>query len=442
LFVKGDEVVNTQNDIGAVLNDKLEEHVQILRDAYQASIISLELFQSWVMEALQEVGGETGTFEVAGSELLGQPAFRKTYSDATEIKSGPPNVYSHFNPEAADGILFFAHADKSPDSFEFAKGIPQLIETGDRFCGPGIADDVAGIAAMISALKIYKSLNSSSRQQILIASILGKQGGVFGSYGLMKRFGPLSSAVYLHPAESGGGLEELKVASNGLIEFFIDLEGKPPDSTEVHQAIFSRSAESATDKAFLINSALQEWAREQSDLYHHEAVQAMAGQSFAVCLGLLETGSETEVFEIPLSCRMAGTICFPPGANLQKVRDDFEAELVRITNADSWLRNDHWHLEYGDRIAESSEADVESSFIKESSSIVESVTGNRPRYFYGHSMSDIRYPLQVWHAQAYGIGPLSGNLGKANEWVDKKEYMDSIYIMVELMCRGAGTKHN
>ncbi|MFC1832224.1 M28 family peptidase [Thermodesulfobacteriota bacterium] len=429
--------MNLHNDISVILNDHAEEHAQILRDAYQASIISLESFQNWVLEALQEVGGEAGTFEVAGSELSKQPAFLRTYSNASDLKSGPPNIYCHINPEAADGILFFAHADKSPVSYEFAKDIPQLIENGDRFSGPGIADDVAGIAAMISALKIYKSLSGAPSQQILIASILGKQGGVFGSYGLMKRFGPLSSAVYLHPAESGGGLEELKVASNGLIEFFIDLEGKPPDSTEVHQAIFSRSAESALDKAFLINSALQAWAREQSDIYHHQAVQEMAGQSFAVSLGLLETGSDTEVFEIPLSCQMAGTICFPPGANLQKVEEDFEAVLVRITDADSWLRNGHWQLNYGDRIAESSESAVDSLFIKQSSDIVESVTGTRPRYFYGHSMSDIRYPLQFWHAQAYGIGPRSGDLGKATEWVDKKEYMDSIHIMVELMCRDA-----
>lgn len=433
--------MNPHKDIDVVLNDNIEEHAQVLRDAYQTSIISLESFQNWVIEALQRAGGETGSFEIAGNELSQQPAFLRTFSNATEIKSGPPNVYSHINPEAADGLLFFAHADKSPESFEFAKDIPQLIETGDRFCGPGVADDVAGIAAMISALKIYKSLNSSSPQQILIASILGKQGGVFGSYGLMKRFGPLSSAVYLHPAESGGGLEELKVASNGLIEFLINLEGKPPDSTEVHQAIFSRSAENAIDKAFFINRSLQKWAQQQSDLYHHEAVQAMAGQSFAVSLGLLETGSETEVFEIPLSCRMAGTICFPPGANLQKVKDDFEAELVRITSSDSWLRNGHWQLEYGDRIADSSEAAIESSFIQLSSDIVESVTGKRPRYFYGHSMSDIRYPLQFWRAQAYGIGPRSGDLGKATEWVDKKEYFNSIHIMVELMRRGAGTKH-
>ena len=52
-------------------------------------------------------------------------------------------------------------------------------------------------------------------------------------------------------------------------------------------------------------------------------------------------------------------------------------------------------------------------------------------------MSDIGYPLQYWQAQAFGIGPLSGDLGKESEWVDKEEYFLSISILVELMRRSA-----
>jgi acetylornithine deacetylase/succinyl-diaminopimelate desuccinylase-like protein len=422
-------------DIKSVLDNTLDEHVQILRDAYQASIISLESFQDWVLSEFKKLGTTSGTFEVAGSELNEQQAFLQTYSDPLSIKKGPPNVYAHLNPDAADGVLFFAHADKSPMSFEYAKKIPRMLESGERFSGPGIADDVAGIAAMVSALKIYKSLKHASEQQILIASILGKQGGVFGSYGLMKRFGPLSSAVYLHPAESGGGLGELKIASNGLIEFSIYLEGKPPDSTEVHQAIFSKSAVSALDKAIFIYGRLLKWAETQSVRYRHNAVEDMADQSFAISLGKMQTGSDTEVFEIPLSCTMAGTLCFPPNARLKDVKDNFEKELTLIMASDSWLADGHWRLEYGDRIAESSEAKENSPFIQLSTEIVASFTGTLPSFFYGHSMSDIRYPLQYWKAQAYGIGPLSGDLGKPSEWVEKKEYFLSILILVELMRR-------
>jgi acetylornithine deacetylase/succinyl-diaminopimelate desuccinylase-like protein len=232
-------------DLKNALYEDLESHIQILQEAYQASIVSLEVFQQWVLEKFRSVGVDAGTFMVNGSELKDQPAFRRTYPDDSVVEKGPENVFAHLNPEAEDGVLFFAHADKSPISFEYAKKHPQLLDRDGRFSGPGIADDVAGIAAMISAVKLYKKLSCTPQRQILMASILGKQGGVFGSYGLMKRFGPLSSAVYLHPAESGGGLGELKIASNGLIEFSISIEGKSPDSTEVHQTIFSKSSVSA-----------------------------------------------------------------------------------------------------------------------------------------------------------------------------------------------------
>ena len=400
----------------------------------------LDYFQEWVLEQFRTSGYRTGTFEVAGKELQEQPAFLKTYQDIKPDEHGPKNVYTHLNPEADDGVLFFAHADKSPISFEYARKYPRLLESADRFSGPGIADDVAGIAAMISALKMYKSLNSEPLQQILLASVLGKQGGVFGSYGLMKRFAPLSSAVYLHPAESGGGLAELKIASNGLIEFVLTVQGTPPDSTEVHQTIFSRSAVSAFDKTILVYRQLQQWAEDQSQRYRHEAVEAMAGQSFAVSMGIVKTGAETEVFEIPLSCRMAGILCFPPQARLAVVREQFETELSRIAAADPWLADNHWRLEYGDRIAESSETQQGSAFVKLSSDIVASCTGVHPAFFYGHSMSDIRYPQQYWKAQAYGIGPRSGDLGKESEWVDKKEYFQSIMILVGLMRKAEETK--
>jgi len=434
--------MESADDVKVALYDNIDDHVEILQEAYQASIVSLDVFQQWVLEKFQGLGISAGTFRVDSSELKTQPAFRKRYPDDSIIDKGPDNVFAQLNPEAGDGVLFFAHADKSPVSYEYVKKYPKLLNVGERFSGPGIADDVAGIAAMVSALQLYKILDCVPRKQILMASILGKEGGVFGSYGLMKRFGPLSSAVYLHPAESGGGLGELKIASNGLIEFSIAVEGKPPESTEVHQSIFSKSAVSAVQKAIFIYGKLKQWAEIQSDHYLHPAVETMAGQSFALSVGHFFSAPDTEVFEIPVSCTMAGTLCFPPNASLIKVREEFESELQQITASDAWLSDGHWRLEYGDRIAESGESHENSPFIMLSSKVVASLTGKKPTFFYGHSMSDIRYPLQHWQAQAFGIGPLSGDLGKETEWVDKKEYFLSILILVELMRCIAGSENN
>ena len=430
--------MTNKQDIQAALFRDLDSHTQILKEAYRASIISLDAFQEWVFEKFRGLGVETEDFRVASEEVKAQPAFRKTFSEDTLEGQGPPNVLCRLNPTAQDGILFFAHADKHPATYEYGKRLPQVQETSDRFVGAGIADDVSGVSAMVSALKLYLELGITPKKQIVMASILGKQGGVFGTFGLMKRYGPLKSAVYLHPAESGAGLSELKIASNGLIEFSLTVEGKPPESTEVHQTIFSKSAVSAVEKAIQIHEGLQEWAHAQSETYRHSAVEAMAGQSFAVTIGRFTSGTENEVFEIPISCIMQGTLCFPPNAQLERVKADFTSALNRIAASDAWLSEGHWQLDFGDRIAESVESNIDSEFLITSTEVVQSYTGRSPKYFYGHSMSDIRYPLLFWQAQAYGIGPIAGDLGKETEWVDRNEYLLTIAVLVELMHRFAG----
>ena len=163
----------------------------------------------------------------------------------------------------------------------------------------------------------------------------------------------------------------------------------------------------------------------------------MADQSFAITVGRFDGGAQNEVFEIPTACSMTGTLSFPPNARLEAVTADFESALQKITDSDAWLSRGHWQLHYGDRISESAEADIDSRFIDQSKYVVQAYTGRNPKYFYGHSMSDIRYPLLFWNAQAYGIGPLSGDLGKASEWVDRDEYLLTIAILVELMRRCA-----
>ena len=335
--------------IQTALFQDLHTHTEILKEAYSASIVSVDAFQEWVFEKFKSLGVQTEVFSVDFEELNTQPAFRETYPDGSLKGKGPKNVLCRLNPSIGDGILFFAHADKHPATYEYGKTWPQLVETTDRFSGAGIADDVSGISAMVSALTVYLESGDQPKKQILMASILGKQGGVFGTYGLMKRYGPLGSAVYLHPAESGAGLNELKIASNGLIEFAIRVEGKPPESTEVHQTIFSKSAISAVEKAIYIHQGLQKWAESQSKHYRHTDVEAMAGQSFAVTVGRFSSGSESEVFEIPVSCTMQGTLCFPPNARLDRVKADFASALNQIAASDPWLSEGHWQFFFGGR---------------------------------------------------------------------------------------------
>lgn len=421
-----------------VLEKNYAEHEQLLKDAYKASLVSVDHFQDWISKKFRELGMEAEEFRVRGSELKDQPSFRATYSDPDAIAEGPKNVLGYLNKDATDGILLYAHADKRPETYEWGKTMPDIKEKNGRYYGAGLADDVSGLAAMLSAVKLYQDLGYEPRKKVMIASILGKQGGVFGTYGLMRRYGPMNAAIYMHPAESGAGLNELKVASNGLIEFDIRVSGKGPDSTEVHQTIFSKSAVSAVDKLLYVYGELQKWAEKKSSEYHHDSVHQLAGQSFALTAGKFIAGEENETFEIPTAGSMKGTLSFPPNAQLDTVRREFEEELDRIKAADPWLAKGNLVCSYGDRVGESAESDLESAFIKDSVEVVKAF-GKNPEFFYGHSMSDIRYPLLNWNADAaYGIGPLAGDLATENEWVDKDEYILSIAILAELIRKVAG----
>jgi len=421
-----------------VLRKNYSEHEQLLKDAYRASLVSVDHFQDWISGKFRELGMEAEKFRVRGKELKNQPSFRATYSDPDSIDEGPKNVLGYLNKEATDGILLYAHADKRPETYEWGKTAPEVVEKDGRYYGAGLADDVSGLAAMLSAVKLYKDLGYEPRKKVMIASILGKQGGVFGTYGLMHRYGPMKAAIYMHPAESGAGLNELKVASNGLIEFDIRVAGKGPDSTEVHQSIFSKSAVSSADKLMYVYAELRKWAEKQSAAYHHEAVHALADQSFSLTVGKFEAGAENETFQIPLSGSMKGTISFPPKARLETVLQEFEAELERIKSSDPWLSQGKLTCTYGDRVGESAESNLKSDFIRDSVEVVKAF-GKDPEFFYGHSMSDIRYPLLDWQADAaYGIGPLAGDLATEGEWVDKEEYLLSIAILTELIRKVAG----
>ena len=63
------------------------------------------------------------------------------------------------------------------------------------------------------------------------------------------------------------------------------------------------------------------------------------------------------------------------------------------------------------------------------------VTKEEPRLNYAYALSDTRYPLVDWKAQAIGIGPVCGDLGTKDEWIDREQYLDTIAVVADLLHR-------
>jgi acetylornithine deacetylase/succinyl-diaminopimelate desuccinylase-like protein len=423
-------------DIRREVEKNEAHHINILREGLKASFLSRDDFQRWFAGEMKRIGVEVELFEVDPSELLEQPSQRKTLRENPSALNRGMNVVGRIRGKAKGrGVLVFGHADKPPETYEWGKKIPDLIEKGSRLQGPGIADDVAGLTSLLGALETYVGFNLEPEGDLLVASILGKQLGVFGTYGLVRRFGPVAGAIYMHPAESGNGLGDIKVASLGMAEFHVTVTGKAPTTTEPHKTIYSRSGVSAIDKAMRLVECIQDWAAEwaRKPEIQHEELQKSVGQSFAVSFGRFLSGSENLIYEIPTRAVLQGAINFPPVVRLQQIQKDFEETVRHMADADPWLKQGHVRLEWGDVISESCQADIESEFVRIGRRAITDVTGKTPRYNYGHSVSDLRYPFLWWKANGFGVGPLAGDMNTETEYVDRKEYLDTLIVVAEIL---------
>ena len=411
-------------------------HINVLRQGLKVSFFGRDNFQQWFAAQLERIGLEVQMFEVDPEELREQPAQQKTLRENPSALQRGLNVVGRVPGKSLGrGVLLFGHADKPPETYEWGKKYPDLIEKGNRLQGPGIADDIAGLTSLLGAVETYNRFGLEPEGDLLVASILGKQLGVFGTFGLVRRFGPVAGAIYMHPAESGNGLGDLKVASLGMAEFHITVDGKAPNTTEPHKTIYSRSGVSAIEKAMYLAQGIKQWAEEwaQKPEIQHPELEKAVGQSFAVSFGRLLSGADNLVYEIPTRAVIQGAINFPPTVRLADIQKDFELAVDHMAQADPWLKEDHVHLEWGDVIAESCQADVESEFVRVARKAITDVTGKTPRYNYGHSVSDLRYPFLWWKANGFGIGPLAGDMNTETEYVDRKEYLDTIIVLAEIL---------
>jgi len=66
---------------------------------------------------------------------------------------------------------------------------------------------------------------------------------------------------------------------------------------------------------------------------------------------------------------------------------------------------------------------------------IEDVTGTAPRPYRNHYAGDIRYPIRLLGAPAFGIGSLGGNFYGPNEWVDADDLVNLTAVIIATVRR-------
>jgi acetylornithine deacetylase len=413
----------------------------------------LELLRSLVAagangeEAVQqEIGKRLALLGCSVETLRREPNhYVLPFDFATEPPPVPPerpSVVSKLTG-AGDGrsILMFAHPDtepiSNPESWQHDAFAGEIVD--DRMYGWGIADDLAGVAAMICGLDAVVSSGLKPLGDVVICSTASKRRAQ-GIYAVLEAGYTADASIYLHPAESGDGLGDIKTASAGLLRFRITVTGKPPETHEPTHTPFYHKAVNPIDKAWVVYHALNTLAEQRAQTVKHPAFEEV-GRATNLHISHIQAGEASKASRVASSAVMTGSLSFPPGEDISGVKQQVEAAITEAAASDTWLSEHPPQLQWlmG---TNGVEVPLDSPIYQTVRNAIHAVTGITPQPQPLHSGSDIRAPILYSGIPTIGFGPLCGDLtqaGGTDEWVSVEDYMHMIEVVAMTIVNWCGT---
>ena len=416
-----------------------ERYIHLLRELVRVSQGGERAIQEWVAAELKALGCNVDLFRYSPKAL----APKYEFAEAAAVDPGERLcvVGRLTGEQRGRRLLLFAHPDAEPvSSTDGWRHAPFAGEVeGGRLYGWGVADDLLGVATMIGGLMVVATSGRRPRGTVLLASTPSKR-NVRGIVAVLERGYAADGAVYLHPAESGRGLRDIKAITSGLLRFRISVAGKPPDTQEPEQTPFHHLAVNPIDKAWVLVRALQSLNETRAGRVRHAFLEDAVGRSTNMQVAYLHAGEPDQLSRISRTCVLAGSVTFPPHEHMESVQSEIARSIEAAAQADPWLRDHPPQLEWllGTRGAE---VPLEHPLCLAVRRAIRAVTACEPTVNALHASSDIRHPILHGGIPAVGYGPLAGNFSQAggtDEWVDLGEYLQAITVTGRLILEWCG----
>ena len=311
------------------------------------------------------------------------------------------------------GILLFAHIDtERPDPPDGWNTDPyRATEIDGRVHGLGTADDKAGVVSVLAAARALAPHLEGVR--LVVGLVHGKLGGGLGTLPAMAGVGDVEAAVYCHPAETGLGMEHIKIATRGFFNFRIEAEGRRPAPVEIRtpNSEDPRQGINAFERLQGILGAVDRWADREDLLCSVNRVAAGVGPTVlpeqAVAEGAVwfRRGTFAGVYE-----RLAG-VAMKAGA--------CSTGLFGVRSNPAEIASGHPLVDFTTRA-------------------IRAETGVTPSAYPAHVASDIRFPIRCLGAATVGFGALAGNFYGPDEWVDAEDMHRATRVIVRVVSAWAG----
>ncbi len=420
-------------NLNSLIQAKREQYVGVLRALLSKSTEGEEALQNEIAGYFKGLGCQVETISSKPNRF----ALASDFAAPADLPEAERVSVVAVKPGAGDGrsLFVFAHPEGEPvadtDTWRHDP-FAGTIEDG-RMYGWAIADDLSGVVAMICAQDAIRSAGLSPAGQVIYASTVSKRRAQ-GIYAVLEKGYRADAAVYLHPAESGFGLSDIKSRASGMLRFRITVTGQLPDTGEPTHTPFSHLAVNPIDKAWVIYHAIRELDERRAQNVHHPAYEEI-GRSTNLHITHIESGSDARPGRIPTTAVMTGALAFPPTEDLTAVQQELEAAVQQASQSDPWLKDHPAQLDWLQGIS-GVEISEDSHIYETVAAAIQNVTGVRPKAQSLHAASEIRTPILYSGIPTLGFGPLSGGntqSGGTDEWVSVDDFINMVAVVASII---------
>ena len=426
------------NELRTLIQTKRDQYTDVLRKLLAKSAEGEEALQHEIAQHFMRLGCQVESIASTPNRFV----LESDFAPPGPVPEADRVSVVAVQPGTGEGrsLLAFAHPDSEPvtDTSSWQHDPFSGTIEDDRMYGWGIADDLSGVVAMICALDSIQSAGLQLSGQVICASTVSKRRAQ-GIYAVLERGYQADAAIYLHPAESGEGLGDIKSRASGLLRFRITVPGQLPETGEPTHTPFSHLSINPIDKAWLVYHAITELDEQRAKQVRHPAYDDI-GRSTNVHITHIEAGDANRAGRVSPTAIMTGALAFPPNEAMADVQREVEAVVRQVSESDPWLREHPVEVDWLQGIS-GVEISEESPIYQTVAAAIKGVTGISPKVQSLHAASEIRTPILYSGIPTLGFGPLSGDnvqSGGSDEWVSVDDFINMVEVVANVIVDWCG----
>ena len=413
----GIAMIMPSKDAMKLAEDHREELMDLLKDLIRVQSISGE--PATEAQAVVKAYLAKLTYRIEESaDRPSQYENHREFMPPDPSSDGPfVNVVGWPKKKSHRQFAMFSHIDTHTieDGWQTDPFDPKMV--GSRLYGLGTSDDKGGVAAMLVAAK---ALAKADIALPIVMSLHGKGGGSRGSLPVFERISKtnhtIQGVLYVHPAETGRGLEDIKNSVQGILDLQLSVagwRGEPMEVGSIDSAAWEEGG-NAVDVCWQVINHLR------STVFKNVNVNV------GMMNGGDRIGSVADKAVLTFRLKFEGDYTW--AKLLADANEQIAEYLKTIPASENAYKVSLNTIGYRTNPGAASWDSEKSKMLREA---IQDVTGNAPNAYPNHYAGDIRYPIRLLDVPAYGIGSLGGNFYGPNEWVDMDDLVRLVAVLIQ-----------